>query len=187
MKNITTFALVVSSLLFMSFGSMDNGISLSRKRTNHNTAHKYYVSVSNITYNKQAKSLQMITRFFTDDLEDALSAREDREITLDRNTDLKSIQPILERYLDKKLNITIDKNASRYQLLGSEIDADQILLYIEIPCEQPPSNISMTFTALTELFEDQKNMVHIHINEIRKTLLMHLNKKTDNANFTLKS
>lgn len=180
------------AILLMSFNSgEDVEITLSRKHNNHisiatdklESAHKYYVSVSNMKYNAEAQSLQMTTRFFIDDFEDVLTARADRSVSLGDASQLDDLKPRIARYLEKKLVVKIDDRTQEINYLGAEYEGDQIILYIEIPVAQQPAAIEMSFTAFIELFEDQKNLVHCNINGKRKTLLMHINKKTDSVKF----
>lgn len=189
MKYFFLILLATSLLSFKSNETIET--TLSRKHNNNNlitsnkldTTHKYYVSVSNMKYNAEAKSLQMTTRFFIDDFEDILSAREDRKIALGEASELDGVKQIIARYLDKKLVVKTDDTTQEINYLGAEYEGDQIILYIEIPISQQPKAIEMSFTAFLELFEDQKNLVHCNIAGKRKTLLMHLNKKTDSVKF----
>ena len=145
--------------------------------------HKYYISVSNASYNASAKSVQMISRFFIDDMEDVLNARLNQPVVLGETSQLDELKPILDAYLQKKLQVELDGKKVTPQFLGAEYEADQIVLYIELPSETAPKQVSMTFTALLELFTDQKNLVHLDIDGKRKTLLMKNNKSTDSVKF----
>lgn len=188
MKMVMT-CIVACNFLNISVNN-DVDVTLSRKHNNHkhvinqiDSTHKYYVSVSTVEYSEKAMSLQMITRFFIDDFEDVLAARTDRDIKLGESSELKALQPVITRYLEKKLIVKTDGKNKKINYLGAEYEGDQIVLYTEIPVEQPPQEIEMSFTAFLELFEDQKNLVHCKINGQRKTLLMHLNKKIDSVKF----
>jgi len=147
--------------------------------SNLNGVHKYYLSVSNVTYSSKANALQMTTRFFIDDLEHVLSERTDKKIVLHNNEDLNNQKARIAAYLERKLEVRTDGSARSTIYLGGEIENDQVIFYIEIPVTQQPTSISMKFTALQELFEDQKNMVHLKINGQRGTLLMTKDKQTD--------
>jgi len=182
--------LITASLL--SFNSSEDGVTtLSRKHNNHssiateklNDVHKYYVSVSNMEYNAEAKSLQMTTRFFIDDFEDVLTDRSDQKISLGDVSELSDLKLTIAGYLERKITIKTDGINQNINYLGAEYESDQIILYIEIPVSQQPKTIEMSFTAFTELFEEQKNLVHCKIDGKRKTLLMHINKKTDFVKF----
>ncbi len=145
--------------------------------------HKYYISVSNATYSKEAKSVQMITRFFIDDLEDVINARISNPIKLGDKSTIQDVYPYLKDYLNKKLQVKIDGKNTMPNFLGAEYESDQIVLYIEIPAEDIPEEITMKFNAFIELFEEQKNLVHLKINGKRKTMLFDINKSTDSVKF----
>lgn len=180
--------LLIVLLTFSSFFSnaaiMEHGVEELRFReSTPQTAHKYYLSVSNIKYNTKAGALQMTSRFFIDDLEDVLSARADQEIVLTQQGSLDKHKSLIGNYFRAKLKVKIDGQALDISYLGSEIETDQIVMYIEIPVAQEPSEVEMLFTALFELFEEQKNMVHFKIKGQRKTLLTDLSKKIDIVKF----
>jgi hypothetical protein len=144
-----------------------------------NDFHKYYLSVSNVTYNSKVKALQMTTRFFVDDLENVLSDRTGKRIIFNKDADLNNQKTTIATYIEKKLEVSTDGSMRSIIYIGGEIENDQVIFYTEIPVPQEPSNISMKFTAFQELFEDQKNMVHLKIKGKRGTLLMTKDKQTD--------
>lgn len=141
--------------------------------------HKYYLSVSNVTYSSKAQALQMTTRFFIDDLEDVLSEQSQKKLVLNNNQDILDNKAVLASYLEKKLELTVDNVKRNIIYLGGEIENDQVVLYIEIPVSKEPTSVTMKFTAFQELFEEQKNMVHFKLQGKRVTLLMTKEKQTD--------
>lgn len=148
-----------------------------------NDNHKYYVSVSNVKYSPKAKSLQMVTRFFIDDLQEVLNARNLTPVTLGVKEEIQEHYPIIQRYLNTKLSITTNKQELKPQLIGAEYENDQIVLYVEFATGSAPTNLEMTFGAFFELFEDQKNLVHFKINGQRRTLVLERDKPTDRVKF----
>ncbi|WP_124979486.1 DUF6702 family protein [Nonlabens xiamenensis] len=145
--------------------------------------HKYYISVSNVKYNASAKSLQMVSRFFIDDMEDVLNARLSQPVVLGDPEGLEELKPILGGYISKKLSVQLDGKTADVRFLGAEYESDQILLYIEIPAQQAPQQVSMGFTALLELFSEQRNLIHLKIRGKRKTLLIHQSQNSDSVKF----
>lgn len=148
------------------------------------TIHKYYLSVSNVTYNPDSKALQMTSRFFLDDLEDLLSERTGKKIILDSDKDIKEIKDQLSSYLQKKLTVKADGKNAAITYLGGEIENDQVVLYIEIPVSKEPRSIEMEYSALIEKFEEQKNMIHLKLHGKRGTLLINKDKKSDVLKFS---
>jgi hypothetical protein len=145
--------------------------------------HKYYVSVSNVKYSSKAKSLQMVTRFFIDDLQEVLNARNTTPVSLGIKDEIEQHYPAIQRYLNSKLSIQVKDQEYKPQFLGAEYENDQIVLYIEFQTGSAPSDINMTFKAFFELFKDQKNLVHFKIKGQRKTLVFERDKPTDRVKF----
>lgn len=133
--------------------------------------HKYYLSVSNVTFSPKAKALQMISRYFIDDLEDVLNERQDKKLQLGNAKDLEDLKPILERYFSKRIGVKVDGKVAIPTVIGAEYDVDQIVVYIEIPALKEPSTIEMSNKSLFELFPEQKNLTHFNIHNERKSLL----------------
>jgi len=152
-------------------------------KSENNNLHKYYISVSNATYNKSAKSMQMVTRFFIDDMEDVLNSRIENPIVLGDKSTIEEVYPLLKSYIAKKLEVQINGVNSIPSFIGAEYESDQIVLYIELPSPKMPKVITMRFNAFIELFEEQKNLVHMKINGVRRSLLMDKNKLTDTVKF----
>lgn len=121
-----------------------------------NDVHKYYISVSNATYSKSAKSVQMVTRFFIDDLEDVLNARIQDPIELGNKSTMEEVYPLLKGYLAKKLEVQINGVNSIPNFIGAEYEGDQIVLYIELPAKNIPKEVTMRFNAFLELLKDRK-------------------------------
>lgn len=145
--------------------------------------HKYYVSVSNVRYNKDVKRLQMVTRFFIDDLEDVLSERTSTKITFNNLEEINAQKKVIDQYLKSKITFKVDGKKADLVYLGADYEIDQVALYIEFPHEKQPEYIDVKFTALMEYFEEQKNLVHFNIKDKRKTLILDLRNKKDIVKF----
>jgi len=134
--------------------------------------HKYYVSVSNVKYSKKAGAMQMVTRFFIDDLERVLNARNVKQVTLGEKDEIENHYDAIQKYLDLKLVTEINGQKVQSKLLGAEYEIDQIALYIEFTPTAQPITVTMEFSAFYEVFEEQKNLIHFKINDQRKTMIL---------------
>ncbi|MGJ8683412.1 MAG: DUF6702 family protein [Nonlabens sp.] len=182
MKNSLMF-IFLSLVVMLHCGAIDN-VDDSRFRESVTiTAHKYYLSVSNVKYSEKAAALQITSRFFIDDLEDVLSARADEEIILTNEGSLDKYKGLIASYFQSRLRTKVDGELIKNNYLGAEVENDQLVLYIEVPVSQEPTEIEMRFTALMELFEEQKNMVHFKIKGQRKTLITDESRKIDSVKF----
>ena len=152
-----TFALLFTIVLLSSFTAKD---------------HETYLSVTEIEYNQEQKSLQIISRVFIDDLEDVLSKRYQKEVSLSYKKDLDLNKDLIEKYINKKLSISINNESQGLKLLGSKFDADQIVLFIECKNVKNFKKIRVENLILTDLFDSQKNIVHVKKGENIESMLL---------------
>ncbi|WP_299685811.1 DUF6702 family protein [uncultured Dokdonia sp.] len=136
------------------------------------TVHKYYLSVTDIEYNQETASLQMITRLFYDDLEDVLRERYDETIIVDATSDQEILDTYIKKYLRKKVKITVNGAPQTLSFLGKEYEDDYIVCYIEITNVSSIQTVEIENTLLMDAFTEQKNMVHTDILGKKKSLLL---------------
>ena len=134
--------------------------------------HKYYVSLTEIEYVKEERSVQIITRIFIDDFENVLRNRFDEGLTLDTEKENIETNYYIEKYLKDKLKITINLKEFSFDFLGKEYEDDMILCYLEIQNIDRISSIKVENKLLYEMFPDQKNMVRFKIHSVNKTILL---------------
>lgn len=136
-------------------------------------AHKYYLSVTDLEYNKEEQSIQMITRLFYDDLQDVLQERYDERITVKKDEDQEKLDAYINRYLKKKFKVKVNNIDRELRFLGKEYEDDYVVCYIEIEAVSSIETILIENTLLMDLFPEQKNMIHTDILEKKKSLLLH--------------
>lgn len=134
--------------------------------------HKYYVSLTEIEYVKEERSVQIITRIFIDDFENVLRNRFYEGLTLDTEKENIETNDYIEKYLKDKLKITINLKDFSFDFLGKEYEDDMILCYLEIQNIDRISSIKVENKLLYEMFPDQKNMVRFKIHSVNKTILL---------------
>lgn len=134
--------------------------------------HKFYVSVTEIEHNETARSLQIISRVFTDDFEDVLKLRYDPAVRLGRDVESPGAKRHIKKYLEQKLEIEINGTPGKLNYLGMEYDNDMILLYLEVPNIKQVKSIKVKNTVLMDMFEEQKNLVHVEVKGKVKSLVL---------------
>ncbi|WP_299782754.1 DUF6702 family protein [uncultured Formosa sp.] len=136
------------------------------------TAHKYYVSITEVHYVKEKKSVQIITRIFIDDLEKLVRERFDESITLAGKNESEKVDYYLEKYLTEKIKIKINGQNTVLQFIGKEYDNDIAICYIEIPKIDHISDIEIENMVLFDIFEEQQNVVRLNINNKKKSFIL---------------
>ncbi|WP_026837790.1 DUF6702 family protein [Gillisia sp. JM1] len=146
-------------------------------------AHKFYVSVTEIEYNEKAESLQIISRVFIDDMEDLLQTRYDKNIRLGKTNESSSVPNHLKKYLNEKIEVKIDGRLTEVNYLGKEYEDDMLLVYLEIPKITSFKKIIIKNAILTDMFSEQKNLVHVNYKGSTKSLILNKAKQEDVLNF----
>ena len=126
--------------------------------------HKYYVSVTQIEYVKEKKSVQIITRMDVDDLERTLQERFDKSINLTAIKEKSSVDDYIKKYLKQKFEIKINTKEVNFKFIGKDYENDQVACYLEIENVTSINTIEISNTVLFDLFPKQKNIVKSKIN-----------------------
>ncbi|MGB7842539.1 MAG: DUF6702 family protein [Salinimicrobium sp.] len=134
--------------------------------------HKFYVSETDVEYNSKAKSLQIISHVFVDDIEQLLKERFSGELFLLKEDEHPQADKYIEKYFLDKLKISVNGKAQKINYLGKEYDNDQLVLYLEVENVEPFNNISIENMILADLFPQQKNVIKVRNKGEIKSLLL---------------
>lgn len=122
--------------------------------------HDFHTSLAEMNYNETSKSFEVSLRVFTDDLELALGQFTDN-LSFKLSEGDKD-EALIKRYIDHHffiINTKKQKAACKYY--GQETKADKTIIYFEIFVKRLSKNYSLQYSVLTEVFEDQFNIVNM--------------------------
>ena len=136
------------------------------------TVHKFYVSVTNIEHSKTDKALQITTRIFIDDFQRVLNERYDLKEELTAEKNLQIVEGMMQKYLTKKIKIWVNGEQKTFNFLGKKYEEDVTVCYFEIEGVDQVKSLEIENAILYEIEEDQQNLVHVKINNTRKSLLL---------------
>lgn len=137
-------------------------------------AHKFYLSVTNITYSEKDDAIQITSRVFIDDLEDLLRERYDIIGNLGIDIESELADEYLEKYLRAKFSLEINGELKAFDFLGRKYDTDVIIFYLEVPKVDFPSitSIQVKNEVLTDLYDEQQNVIHFKIKGKKKSFVL---------------
>ena len=147
------------------------------------TNHKFYVSITKIEYVKQKKSLQIISKIFIDDLEDVLQQRYDPSISLATKKETQKDVDYMKQYIAKKFEVSVNGRPVKIDYIGREYEIDVVKIYMEVAHVSQLNNIEVSYDILTELFEEQQNIIHFKINDSRRSLVLEKDNPKGMLNF----
>ncbi len=161
------FALVLSFFLLTSF-----------------SYHKFYVSISEVNHNTETAALEISMKIFTDDLEAALEEDTSEKLWIgDPEREVPTTDSLLAIYFDKKVTVSVNGEEKEAIFLGKELEADVTWCYLEIQDVPAVKSVSIDNRILMELFDDQKNLVHIYANGKEKSLFLRRGKTTGEVSY----
>jgi hypothetical protein len=141
------------------------------------TLHKYYISLCEIEYVKEEKSLEIVLGMFIDDLEFTLNKNNDKILYLATPEEAPNIDQYYKNYLDKHFKISVNYTAQSYEYIGKEYDNDVVRFYLEATNIEHLNSLEIINTSLFRDFEDQQNIIKIKVKKFHKTL--YLNRKNN--------
>lgn len=134
--------------------------------------HRFYIAIYQINYVAQKKMVQITTRIFVNDLNDALKKK--YRITTDIGSQNESSQDIslMKKYLTEKFKLTINGQPKNFNYLSDEIDNNVVICYLNIKGVSKISNLEIENTILTELHPEQQNIIQFSNNGKKQNLIL---------------
>ncbi|TXD49408.1 DUF6702 family protein [Polaribacter sp. IC073] len=136
------------------------------------SAHKYYLSLTQIKFKEETKSVQIIINVFMDDIELALNKDYSIDLQLTTKKELENNDIYFEKYLKSKLQLKIDNVAKEFAYIGKEYDGDLVYFYLEIENIATVSNIEVTNKILMKHFPGQQNLIKSKVGKKNKSVLL---------------
>ncbi|MEE9408561.1 MAG: DUF6702 family protein [Polaribacter sp.] len=136
------------------------------------TAHKYYLSLTQINFKSETKSVQIIINVFMDDIEFALNKDYDIDLQLTTGKELKDNDVYFKKYLNKKLHFKIDGSAKDFNYIGKEYEGDLVYFYLEIENIESLKTIDVSNKILTTHFPKQQNLIKSKVGKKHKSILL---------------
>ena len=123
------------------------------------SSHKYYLSLTQIEYNKDQDSLEVIINVFMDDIEFAINKEYSVDLRLTTKQELEDVDSYFQKYLRKNLRFLVNKELVNYNFIGKEYEGDLVYFYLEVNVSDRPITLEVFNTILVTYFEQQQNVI----------------------------
>lgn len=134
--------------------------------------HKYYISVTQVNYIKDKQSIQITSRFFIDDFENALKQNYDEAIMLAEEDEPQAVDSFTNKYLHNNIKLAVNEAPVNFNFIGKEYEGDIIRCYLEVENVKSIESISITNSVLFDLQKDQQNIIKTKINSKNKSVIL---------------
>lgn len=148
--------------------------------------HPLHLSVTEITLDEKEKELEIMLRIFADDLELAIrNAKNDETLNL-RNPTNTTTDKLAWEYLQSRFTLRADGKIQPVKYIGHEADENVLIFYIQVQPVKKFKTIDITNNILTELYEDQSNLINMTVDNNIKSLRLMRDNPSGKLSFDLK-
>lgn len=134
--------------------------------------HKFYTSIYQINYVPQKKMIQITSRIFIDDLNDALEKRFHTKSYIGTDKETPQDEVAMQKYLAEKFSIKVNGITKPMSFRSKEIEANVLVCYFRITDVSKISKLEIENSVLTELNSDQQNIIQANISGEKQSLLL---------------
>jgi hypothetical protein len=142
-------------------------------------AHKFYLSLTEIHIREDKKAVEISMRIFPDDLDRAIEMTRGVNPRILTKFEHDSADAWIMEYLARNFFVRINGKQIHCSFLGKEAESDAVWCYLEAPLPGTPDNIQVQNTLLTEIFQDQKNIIQVYYKEYNRGALLDRNRSTE--------
>ena len=146
--------------------------------------HPFHVSVSEIYYNNETKSIEITHKFFIDDFEKSLKNYiDDSELQFKNRDDHTKNSKHIISYLFNHFEISINHKKVDINYIGSENNWEYIWIYQEIKKIRKIKEIIVDQRCLLDIHETQTNIVNF---KYKQNKIVSINLNREKQRFNLK-
>lgn len=143
------------------------------------TSHKFYVSIYQINYAPEKKTLQITARLFIDDLNEALTQKFGKKVFLGEKNESTSDVALMKEYLAQNFSIKVNGQSKPIAFLSHELENNVIICYFTVKEATKIKTIEIKNTALFEIFPDQQNIINANVLGKKQSLLLTVDQKSE--------
>ncbi len=134
--------------------------------------HPFHTSIGDCQYNPKTRHLEFSIRFFTDDLEQALTTFGKAPFVLDNK---RQAEALLIQYLLRHIKVSQQSTGATSQpiilsVVGKETANDVTWVYLE-SADCLSTGLTFRQSCLTDQFDDQQNILNVEVGGLKRTLL----------------
>jgi len=125
--------------------------------------HPFYVSMTDMNYNPQSKSLEISVRIFTEDFENTLRKYHAEKIDILHPQDQNKMNEYVNDYIQKHLQLKVNDKPVTLSFVGYEQQTESIWTYFEVKNMTKPDKINVVNSLLHDYNTNQINMMHAKV------------------------
>ena len=134
--------------------------------------HKFYVAIYQINFVPQKKMIQITTRIFTDDLNEALENKFHKKTYIGLENETSEDESLMKKYLAEKLVLKVNGHQKPMSFLSKETENNVMICYFNIKEISKINSLEITNSVITEIHSEQQNIIQSNVNGVKENLLL---------------
>ncbi|TDW46460.1 hypothetical protein EV144_106131 [Flavobacterium sp. 270] len=136
------------------------------------TFHKFYMGVFQVNYAAEKKMLQITSRIFVDDLNNALEKKYHKKTFIGTEKETQEDIDLLKKYLSENFTIKVNGQSKPIAFLSKEVESNDVLVcYSRIKDIEKFKTIEISNSVLIDWNSEQQNITHITAFGTKKSVL----------------
>lgn len=136
------------------------------------TFHKFYVGVFQVNYAAEKKMLQITSRIFIDDLNNAMEKKYHKKTFFGTSKETQADLDLFKKYFSENFSIKVNGQTKAITFLSKEVEADDVLVcYSRIKDIDKFKTLEISNTMLVDWNSEQQNITHITAFDTKKSVL----------------
>ncbi len=135
-------------------------------------AHQFYVAIYQIDFVPQKKRLEITTRIFMDDLNNAVTKAYKKNTNIGSEKETIEDIALLKKYLTENFKLTVNGKQKAYTYLSREVESNVVICYLSIKEISKVSALQVENSILTEIHAEQQNIIQYNNNGKKQNLLL---------------
>ncbi len=136
--------------------------------------HKFYVSVTQINFAQDKKTIQITSRIFIDDLNNTLEKKHKKKFYIGSTKESEEELQLLKNYINENFSIKVNSKLKPAVYLDKEIEDDVIIVYQIIRDVPKINSLEIRNTLLFDFLPEQQHIVHTQVLTNKKSALLTL-------------
>lgn len=129
------------------------------------------MGIYQVNYAPDKKMLQITSRIFVDDLNNALEKKYTKKLNLGTDKESSEELVLLKKYMSEKFSLKVNGELKPIQFLSKELDGDVMVCYWNIREVSKIKSIEVYNAVLVDWNSEQQNITHFSVNKIKNSFL----------------
>ncbi|MBF6609214.1 MAG: hypothetical protein ITG00_10835 [Flavobacterium sp.] len=135
-------------------------------------AHKFYVGIYQIDYVAEKQMVQITTRIFLDDFNEAAELKYNKQMMLGEPTESAQDREMMLKYIKESMILQINGKTATMEFMSKEIEDNVLICYFRVTGVRKINSFKIQNKILFDYVTEQQNVIQTNINGKKQSLLL---------------